>query len=184
MKSQQPVIAFCGPQGSGKTTLAEHVINKYGAKKVNIKQGFLPLVQAVKDGLQGIQFSEEANKQLMLAISTTIETYVDPNIWSQLFLRRALVEEALIVVDDIRTQANVEALSVLSSVRPVYIFILEASEKVRKGRTIWRPNGGYTEQEPPFSEYPQLNVIRLNTEQDADLTLTDFSALLDDLLLK
>ena len=176
-----PIIAFCGGQGAGKTTHAQHVKKTFDdyfwcqrqdpslqgghetmllpqCVMLNVKDTFTGFVTPIISELSQItsEFKDQpAFKKLQLAISTWGEE-VYKDVWSDRYASLANKVKDLIVCDDIRTDMNQQMLLHLSIHRPVVLFKLVVGEEVRKKRvSFWRENGGYTESElfnPP--NYP------------------------------
>ena len=158
-----PVIAFHGLQGSSKTTLLNFLnerLIQYGYQTAtqNVKSTFANVAEDTlymwekmleetgrRDLIEKVK-TIEFKKHWYLNTSTFGES-LDQNIWSDAFYN--IIKYSIthtILVDDIRTAMNIEALTKLSAHRDVHLFALHAPEDVRKERvSTWRDNGSYTE---------------------------------------
>lgn len=178
-----PVVALHGLQGSAKSSVAEflsHRLALYGFNVViqNVKSSFVqPAEEILAELLKSMESNAylrskevtiETRKQLYLALSTWGERFLDPMIWSSLFMEKLKYSKShWSIADDIRTEMNIKALIQLSEHRPVYLLRLLASESVRRERvSIWRENGGYTEvlQPKPDKLPPNFIWVDINTE--------------------
>lgn len=151
---KKPVVCVHGPQGSGKTYLIKAISNdiltNYSSipEYINIKSTFTPIANSVQKHFShmGYELTEAQQKKLLLAISTFGEMEVDTKIWTNRWIAEAsLFPNDVVLVDDIRTEFNLEGL--LSLDRPVILFRLNVPENIRRERLgdKWRSNGGYTE---------------------------------------
>lgn len=166
------VIAICGPQGSGKTTLANALIEHLGsdAVKFGIKSCFDPYVESLVSHIVGDKLVYEiparAKKEIQKSISVWAETYIDPYIWSRKFAYTAnsLYRNHVVITDDIRTAMNFEALAGMSKERKIVLVSLDAPEAVRRKRLggLFRDIHSYTEQVVVPDWWPE-SVIRYNT---------------------
>ena len=153
--SERILVAFSGPQGSGKTTLATEahsVLSEAGLEvhRFGIKATFQPLVSAVQHALPTVAtgetlarlWTQKAQKNLQLALSTWAEAQ-DPDIWSLAYERGVLDNPGAVVTDDIRTPANLQALIRLANDKVnVVLILLMAPADIRKSRvSVWRENG-------------------------------------------
>lgn len=149
------VLAFSGPQGSGKTTMADSAWEvleeaRLEVRRFGIKSTFRPLVQAVQKELLTISsetpldkfWTLPAEKTLQLALSTWAES-IYPDIWSNAFELEVLGFQGVTIADDIRTPSNLEALIRLANTGvKVLLFLLQAPEGVRRQRvSVWRSEG-------------------------------------------
>lgn len=175
------IIAISGQQGSGKSTLAIALKNRLGsdANSFGIKSCFEPLTNAVLNEMYGTMgmttVDIPAQKQLMLALSTWAEKYVDRMIWSRRFayLVATTYSESIVISDDIRTEMNFRALETLAREgRQVVIVSLSAPEEIRRERLgkNWRDNASYTEEIkiPSFiydaaDSHLPLSILRFDT---------------------
>lgn len=159
-----PVIAFHGLQGSSKTTLLNFLnerLIQYGYQTAtqNVKSTFTNVAEDTlhlwekmledigrRDLIEKVKTTEF--KKLWYLNTSTFGESLDQNIWSDAFYN--IIKYSIthtILVDDIRTAMNIEALTKLSAYRNVHLFALHAPEDIRKERvSTWRNNGGYTEQ--------------------------------------
>lgn len=186
----RPVIAFQGLNGSGKTTHSRHVATFIGSfrnnpyatashtewddvQNINIKHQIWDVAGAITKKLP-LTLNVEQTKQLLLAVSTWGEMFVDEMIWSDMYVKHVLntCGTKYIITDDIRTDFNLKALNKIVETRPVYLICLEASEENRKSRSsAWRSGDSYTEQPPNWDLLDERIDRRvLNTDGPEEVT--------------
>jgi hypothetical protein len=177
------IVAFHGPQASGKTTHVNLLVQAMSMSSVslNIKHGFQRLAQhLVENAGDEVAAHPNAYKTALLAVSTWAESLV-PTVWSSLYASRVRSiatfaaqrgDDEIIVTDDIRPQQNLDALIILAGEGfPVIFFRLLADEETRKGRCeVWRDPSNYTEQLLPKPDAlpPNFTWVDVDTKNSTD----------------
>jgi hypothetical protein len=192
MLSRNPVIAFHGQQGSGKTHLTRYtekllldryfaVVN-YGIKKT-FEHLSLPIAESLDLDIAGKDLL--AYKELQKAISCWGEQHVNANIWSDRYYIEVMLNlyNHAVISEDIRTPMNLNALIRMAEEgRQVFLFQLQASEEVRRERCdAWRENAGYTEKPLVRPEWLPAGLVwqTVNTELPAGHSYATVRAVLD-----
>jgi hypothetical protein len=187
------VIAFHGLMGSGKTTHCTRLLidiqrmTDLHVEVVGIKTMFNSAATALYDEVEPYLTEDQkllVKKKIQRTISTCAEEFV-PGVWSNKYAKtvNSAKHNAVFLTDDIRTEANIQALTELaSSGNNVVLFQLEAAEDIRRKRcTAWREGDCYTEQslKKPEQLSPNFEWHVL----DAALPLSEMNQQIDGIVL-
>lgn len=92
-------VGFVGKFGSGKTTAANFLAEKYGFKKMSFAD---PMRQITKD-IFGIESKKDPRyRRIMQKLGTDWFRSEDPDVWIKYLLKRVEKETKSVVVDDVR----------------------------------------------------------------------------------
>ena len=147
------IIAISGKMGSGKTTLAESLVEKYAGVHLKFADPLYRMHEAIRNILDdyGYIMKPKDGKLLQLLGTEWGRETLGQNIWADLTENRIkqeiddseeLEQEAFIVVDDLRFDNELNLFKSIQDPRFKIIKIrLEASEEIRRERcSDWREN--------------------------------------------
>jgi dephospho-CoA kinase len=147
------IICISGKQGSGKTTLAASLVNKYSGTHMKFATPLYEMHEAIRGVLQKYDYEmpKKDGKLLQLLGTEWGRNTLGQNIWVSLTatsIRNLITQlerwhdKAFIVVDDARFENELEMFYSLRDLNPewnVYTVRLEADEETRKARAdAWR----------------------------------------------
>ena len=101
-------VGIIGKMGSGKTTAANFLVEKYGFVKMGLAD---PIRLIVRDYFGIESKADPRYRRLMQKVGTDWFRSADPDVWVKYLLRSAEKENKPIVVDDVRFPNEALALS-------------------------------------------------------------------------
>lgn len=152
--NKHTIVAISGKQGSGKTTLAKSLVEKYKGSHFKFADPLYDMHNSIRDLLftkYNYSMKVKDGKLLQLLGTEWGRNTLGETIWSDLTSRRIMSKihdcdtyenKAFIVIDDTRFENELDMFSYFKEVSNCHVITirLEAGEEVRKVRADdWRP---------------------------------------------
>ena len=93
-------LALAGPRGSGKSTIAEHLVNLYGFERL----AFSDILREIAR-LAGPELSND--RQYLLELGNILRTY-DPDMLVKVMEKKLTYSTSKVVIEDVRFQRELE----------------------------------------------------------------------------
>lgn len=127
MERSSNIIGIAGKIASGKGTVTDYLIQRYGAKKFGFSD---PLKETLS------LYDIEATRQNLQLLSTILRQHFSEDILAKALMKRALTaKEYVVIIDGVRRKTDIENFMALKNFTLMYV---ETDQKLRYERYVAR----------------------------------------------
>ena len=144
-------IAISGKMGSGKSFLAEKLVNNFNFKKIS----FADRVKELATELFGMK---EKDRSLLINLGTKMRE-IDPKVWINSVIRHCNnFGSCDVVVDDLRMKNEYETLKADN-----WLFVkIQIDEDLRNSRLKYKYQENYDKHKQHFNSITENDVVEMN----------------------